>query len=127
MPGNGPFDEPDAGGEPYNDRELISVLSRFVKVDRVSGAPVLQDRFGAVEPPAQAVALMLYRHVADSLGQLAGDVPVEADWLADHSDLYVTEVPALAEELPFVVERAGHLEIPRDELGEAVAFLADRS
>ena len=127
MPGNGPFDDPDAGVEPYNDRELVSTLSLLVKVDRVSGEPVFQDRFGEVEPTAQAVALMLYRHVADSLGQLTGDVPVEAGWLADNSDLYVTEVPALAEEFTFVLERRDRLEIPKDELGEAVAFLADRT
>ena len=127
MAGNGPFDEPDAGVEPYNDRELVSTLSRLVKVDRVSGEPVFQDRFGEVEPAAQAVALMLYRHVADSLGQLAGDVPVEAGWLVDHADIYVADAKALPGELPFVVERRGRLEIPRDEFDEAVEYLADRT
>ena len=127
MPGTGPFDEPDAGVAPYNDRELVSTLSHLVQVDRVSGEPVFQDRFGEVEPSAQAVALMLYRHVADSLGQLSGDVPVEARWLVDNADIFVADAKALPGELPFVVERGGRLEIPRDEFGEAVAFLADRT
>ena len=127
MPGNGPFDEPDAGAEPYNDRELVTVLSRFVKVDRVSGDPVIQEQFQAVEPAAQAVALMLYRHVADSLGQLEGDVPADPGWIVDLSDIYIADAKALPGELEFVVERRGTLEIPRDELGAAVEFLAGRA
>lgn len=126
MPGNGPFDEPDAV-EPYNDPELVSVLSRLVQVDRVSGDPDPQERFWEVEPAAQAVALMLYRHVADSLGQLDGDVPVEAGWLVDNTDVFVADAKALPGELAFVLERRGRLEIPRDEIGAAVEFLADRA
>jgi len=116
----------DATGEQiYNDGRLISVLSRFVKVDRVSGDPVTQARFDEVEPPAQAVALMLYRHVAESLGQLDGAVPVEGAWLAEHTGFYATEVAALREEFPFVeAERGDRYFVPRSEIGAAVEFLA---
>mgnify|MGYP000533687293 CR=1 FL=1 len=126
MTSEDPLEDLYADEPPYDRQRLADVLESVVQVNEDTGDPMTLPPFGDLDPEAQCVALLLYRHVVVELGERpADDEAVEPIWLAQNADIEEDRVIEFASDRSFVEEsdeRGGYY-VPKGWIDAAVDHL----